>query len=83
MEDDEKTYAQLQQRVQKTIDVLKTAKAANFEGKEGVEVVIKLPNRELKFTGITYLQTFGKWCLCLVVLPWRMAFAGVSWDRFC
>lgn len=60
MEDDEKTYAQLYERVQKTIDVLKTAKAENFKGKEESEVVIKLPSRELKFTGITYLQSFGK-----------------------
>ena len=60
MEDNEKTYAQLYERVQKTIDALKTAKAENFEGKEGSEVTIKLPQRELKFTGITYLQKFGE-----------------------
>lgn len=60
MEDNETTYAQLYERVQKTIDALKTAKPENFEGKEHAEVVIKLPSRELKFNGITYLQKFGE-----------------------
>lgn len=60
MEDDETTYAQLSERVQKTIDALKTAKAENFEGKEESEVTIKMPSRELKFTAVSYLQKFGR-----------------------
>lgn len=60
MEDDETTYAQLYERLQKTIDALKTAKPENFEGKEDSEVVIKMPSRSLNFTGVSYLQTFGE-----------------------
>ena len=63
MEDNETTYAQLYTRVQKTIDALKAADAAKFEGKESAEVVIKLPQRELKFNGLTYLQKFGEFLL--------------------
>lgn len=39
MEDNETTYAQLSERVQKTIDALRTAKAENFAGKEDAGVV--------------------------------------------
>ena len=65
MADDETTYAQLYERVQKTIDALKAVKPESFEGKEGSEVVIKTPKRELKFTGLSYLQTFGELLHCL------------------
>lgn len=62
MEDDEKTYPQLFERVKKTIDALKTLKPESMEGKEEAEVVIKIPNAELKFNCITYLQKFGRFC---------------------
>ena len=60
MEDNEKTYADLYTRVQKTIDALQTVDPESCEDREDAEVVIKVPQRELKFTCITYLQKFGK-----------------------
>lgn len=51
------TYQQLIERVEKTVDALKTAKAENFVGKEDAEVIMF--NGKVKFTGLTYLQAFG------------------------
>ena len=56
-EDNETTYQQLYDRVQKTIDALKTARQENFVGKEDHEVV--LFGGKYKLTGLTYLQWFG------------------------
>lgn len=54
MEDNETTYAQLLDRVQKTIDAIKTAKKENFDGKEDAEV--SMFDGKYKFTGLSYLQ---------------------------
>lgn len=61
-----KTYAdtilfylarQLIDRVEKTIEALKTAKPENFVGKEDKEV--SLFGGKYKFTAVSYLQIFG------------------------
>lgn len=57
MEDTETTYKDLVDRVQKTIDALKTAKRENFEGKETAEV--SMFQGKYKFNGLTYMQNFG------------------------
>ncbi|KAK3697085.1 hypothetical protein LTR37_017683 [Vermiconidia calcicola] len=56
MEDNETTFDQFYERIQKTIDALKTAKPEDFEGKDNMEVVIA---EKYKFTGVGYVQDFG------------------------
>lgn len=58
-EDNETTFEQLQQRLKKTIDLLKSADKSAFEGKEQSPVVFKLGPSEVKLTGLTYLQFFA------------------------
>ena len=58
MEDTETTYQQLIDRVQKTVDAVKTAKPENFAGKEDNEV--SMFNGRFKFTAVSYLQLFGE-----------------------
>ena len=57
MEDNEKTFSEFYDRLQKTIDALNTAKPENFVGKEDAEVLMF--NGKYKFTGLNYLQLFG------------------------
>ncbi|EON70025.1 hypothetical protein W97_09291 [Coniosporium apollinis CBS 100218] len=59
MEDNESTFAELQARIAKTIDVLKDVDPSKFDGTEEKEVVMKFPGREFKFTGQSYLLTFA------------------------
>lgn len=59
MPDDETTYAQLYERLRKTIEALKTVKPEAFEGKEQAEVVVRA-GREYRLTGVSYLQYFGE-----------------------
>lgn len=56
MEDDQTTFAQLQDRIAKTIEALQAVKPESFVGKENSEVVIKAGPNEFKFNGVTYLQ---------------------------
>lgn len=57
--DDETTFDQLQARIAKTIDFLKAVPREAIDGKEANEVILKLPNTELKFTGISYVLDFA------------------------
>lgn len=59
MADDETTFEQLQARIQKTIDYLKTVPEDSMDGKEDVEIVLKPPGREWRFTGKSYLTEFA------------------------
>jgi hypothetical protein len=59
MEDNETTLAELQARLAKTIDIIESFSEAQFEGSESREVVLKLPNSELKFDGLSYLTGFA------------------------
>ena len=56
--DDETTFAQLHERLQKTIDFISSVPQANFDGAEGREVVLKFPSRTMEFTGLAYLTGF-------------------------
>ena len=58
MADEEKTIADLKARIAKTIDVLKSADPAAFDGKEEATVEIVTPNRTLVFTGKDYILGF-------------------------
>ena len=56
--DDEKSFADLHARVQKTIAHLKTFKPEDFEGAEKRSVELKFPNATFNFTGKDYLLNF-------------------------
>ena len=58
MPDDETTFEQLQARIQKTIEYLKTVSEDSINGKEDKEVVLKSGAREYRFTAQSYLLEF-------------------------
>lgn len=59
MEDTETTLAQLQARIAKTIALVEAYKPEQLVGAETREITIKIPNAELKFSGIDYLNTWA------------------------
>jgi hypothetical protein len=58
MPDTEKTFAEIRERLQKTIDYVKSVDASAIDGSEDREIVLKFPNGEMKFTGLNYLNHF-------------------------
>jgi len=59
MPDTETTFAELKERLAKTIAYLNSVKPDQFKGAEDREVVLKFPNGEMKFTGRDYLANFA------------------------
>ena len=59
MEDNETTMAQLHERIQKTLEVLKGVQREEFEGKHDVTVHIKNARVDRELTGLQYLQGFA------------------------
>jgi uncharacterized protein len=55
MEDTETTFAELQARIKKVLAIVESYKPEQLEGSETREIVIKIPNSELKFSGIDYV----------------------------
>jgi uncharacterized protein len=58
--DEEKTFAELQARITKTIDFLSTLTKEQFEGAETRAINLKVGGREMNFTGQDYLERFAK-----------------------
>jgi hypothetical protein len=58
MPDTETTYAEIRDRLQRTIAYVESVGQAQIDGAEDREVVLKFPNGEMKFTGLSYLNTF-------------------------
>ena len=58
-DDVEQTFAELKERIAKTIDFITSIKPAQIDGSEGKEVVLKLRGNEVKFTGMQYLFGFA------------------------
>ena len=54
MDDNEKSFADLQERLAKTIKYLQALDPKIFEGKEDAEVIVQRKAGELKFTGLSY-----------------------------
>ncbi|MCB1856243.1 MAG: DUF1993 domain-containing protein [Pseudomonadales bacterium] len=54
-EDNETSFAELDKRLKETLAFLRGLKAAQFEGSEAREVVMKLPIGTLRFSGLDYL----------------------------
>ncbi|MGH8506780.1 MAG: DUF1993 domain-containing protein [Stenotrophobium sp.] len=57
-EDTEATFAELDARVHKTIDFIKTFKPEQIDGTEQKSVTLKMRNGEMTFQGLPYLQGF-------------------------
>ena len=58
-EDSEKTFPELQARLDKTIAFLDTLTEAQFEGAEDRDIVLPLRSGPLEFKGATYLLQFA------------------------
>jgi hypothetical protein len=56
--DVETTFAELQDRIARTVAFIEGVPADKIDGSEAREVVLKFPNGEMKFTGQDYLLTF-------------------------
>ena len=59
MEDNEVTFAQLQERIAKTLRFIESVDVAKLEGDESREIVVKAKNHELKFTAHSYVTAFA------------------------
>lgn len=57
-EDNETSFPELQARITKTIDFLKTIKPEQIDGKEGADIVMSFPGRTIEFKGQAYLTGF-------------------------
>jgi hypothetical protein len=58
-EDNEKTFPELQARLDKTIAFLDTLTEGQFEGADTRTIVLQLRDRRLEFTGADYLTTWA------------------------
>ncbi|WP_298326490.1 DUF1993 family protein [Asticcacaulis sp.] len=58
MADTETTFSELKDRLAKTIAYIESVDPALFDGAESRDVVLKLPNREIPFTGYSYVVGF-------------------------
>lgn len=58
MPDTETTFAELKERIARTIAFIESVDATKFEGAEDREVVLKFPNGEMRFTGRDFLTGF-------------------------
>jgi len=58
-DDNEASYAQLGERIDKTIAFLKSLKPAQIDGSEGRDIVLKFPNNTFEFKGLGYLTNFA------------------------
>ncbi|HTK80367.1 MAG TPA: DUF1993 domain-containing protein [Rhizomicrobium sp.] len=59
MPDTETTISELQQRIAKTIDFLKSVKPAQLDGAEDRTVTLKFPQGETEFSGRDFLTGFA------------------------
>ena len=54
--DTEATFAELQERIARTVAFLKSIDRAAIDGQEGREIVLKRQSGEIRLTGASYLQ---------------------------
>lgn len=57
--DTEKTFEDLQSRIQKTISFLETVDKDSYNEKTNEKVVLKMPSGEREFTGETYVTVYA------------------------
>lgn len=58
-EDNEKSFAELVARVDRTVEYLRTLTAAKVDGSEGREIVRPIRGEPKKFTGVNYLVQYA------------------------
>ena len=56
--DTEETFAELQARIQKTVDYISGFSAAQIDGSEEKQIVLTFPGMEIKFSGRDFLFQF-------------------------
>jgi hypothetical protein len=59
MEDNETSFAQLQDRISRTLALLAAVKPEQINGREGADVVLKTPRGDLPFKGLDYAIGFA------------------------
>lgn len=59
MADEEASFAELQERIAKTVAFLKAVPREAIDGKEGATVTITTPRTSFEFTGIDYATNFA------------------------
>lgn len=59
IEDTETTIPQLQARIQKVIALVEAYKTEQLDGAETREVTVKIPNADLKFSGLDYVNQWA------------------------
>jgi hypothetical protein len=59
MPDEEASFAELKDRIARTIAFIEGVDRSAFDGAEAREVVVKVPGHELRFTGQGYLTSFA------------------------
>lgn len=59
IEDTETTFADLQARIKKVLAIVESYSPDQFEGAETREITIKIPNQELKFGGLDYVNQWA------------------------
>ncbi|ANP45560.1 DUF1993 domain-containing protein [Candidatus Viadribacter manganicus] len=59
IEDTETTFAELQARIAKVLAMVESYQPEQFEGAENREITIKIPNMELKFSGLDYVNQWA------------------------
>jgi len=59
MPDEETTFAELKDRVQRTIDFLETVKPEQLNGREDATVVLEFPGNRLEFRALDYALGFA------------------------
>jgi len=57
--DEEATYAELQARIDRTVEFLESLTADQIDGSEAKEIVLKAGEQEFKFTGLDFLHGFA------------------------
>jgi hypothetical protein len=59
IEDKEASFAELQARIAKVIGLVESYTETQLEGSDKRDITIKIPNAELKFNGLDYLNTWA------------------------
>mgnify|MGYP002623436748 CR=1 FL=1 len=59
IEDAEATFAQLQARIAKVVSIVEGYKESDLEGAETRDITIKIPDSELKFKGLDYVNQWA------------------------
>lgn len=72
IEDTETTFADLQARIAKVIGIVERYSESDLAGSETREITIKIPNSELKFSGLDYVNS---WVLPNFYFHCTMAYA--------